>query len=232
MRLVKRVGTALLAASLLLTGCNVNFVEPAQASDQWEVEMSALSSFREYTYFDGDEEKVAEISYSSHGGDDTALYPTVTVDKSANTLVFPTPNRRVSDGVFAFSTWGDYEEKDTGEEILNKPVFEVRMDGDVYDVVAHEYYYDDASLGKRMCQIYINKKSSIKRFRLYGEGLTSDMSVHVLYGTDSVLITADTELAVELTIESTEGSYIYEENVTISETPVTIRKDGLKYIIE
>lgn len=106
------------------------------------------------------------------------------------------------------------------------------MDGDVCDIIAHEYYFDDVNLSKRMGQVYSNQNSSIYSFRLYGDGITSDMSVHVLYGPNSVVITADAELVVELEIENGFGNYVYDENVTISETPITISKKRLKYIVE
>ena len=176
--------------------------------------------------------KTADIYVTGHDGDDTTPYPTVDIPKSGNPLVFPTPANNIFDGVFGSFTTGDYVEHETGEEILDKPVYEVRIDGDVYDITAYEYHTSDSSTGDRICQSFYNNNSAIRYIYLYAEDVYTDVTLHVVYSNDSVVITASTPVDFELTIKNTKNETVFTKETTISETPVTVRKQDSSYVVE
>ena len=240
----KTLLTAISVASMLCTlvGCattddlELYNVDDGQAvivaKEEWLVEMDPRANFEQYTYFDGDADETADIFIEGHGGDDTTPYPAVLVKKSDETLVFPKPADYITDDVLIVTTWGDYEERETGEEIKDKPVFEVIEDGDVYDIKAYEYLTGETSTGDRLCIRCYNRNSNIKNFELFGEKITSDAVVHVRYGKESVTISADQPIDLKISIDNSAGNTAFEKDITISETPLTLSRKGLKYVIE
>lgn len=220
---LKLITVAGVMMAVLLTGCN------KKSMDHWQAEMNPWASFQEFTYFDGEDQKTIEVYVEHHGGDDTTPYTNANVPKTENTLTFPMPAETIWDGVFWADTWADYEERETGEEILSKPLYDVRVDGDVYDIIAHDYYYDDSSTGKRLHQKYSHKNSKIPMVTIFAQEIDSDVNVHVVYGKDSVVISADKPFEAELTVSSLNDNEKYKQNVTISEKPITVVRSGIDY---